>query len=285
MGVDIDRIPLATSRDNTWLHSLWGNVSTRNDIIARRFTKQQRQLEQERSQEATPGSTSQESASEQERERPPSHLPVDESERDSSPSTATPGEKRPRQDDYVIKTYTPQWGVLSNDAIVASAPPSAKEVGPDLCRHLMLALLSLAVPWAAAVIDKVAGFEVRAIRAEESLRNAEAEVERLGGQAFSLQTVWDQLRAKAANLRGRHLQRNDQLKAARKAIQKSQKLPVLTEERCFQMGYDEAVIKAHDVGLDHNLLLAEGELDPVAREGGQEEVLAISSGEDEDLSD
>lgn len=47
-------------------------------------------------------------------------------------------QKRGRTDDVVVKTYVPQWGVLENDAIIASAPAPTRDVGLDLCRGLVL---------------------------------------------------------------------------------------------------------------------------------------------------
>lgn len=73
------------------------------------------------------------------------------------------------------------------------------------------------------------------------------------------------------------------MKAGRKAVRKSKKLLDLSEERCYQIGYDQAVRKAHEVGLQHTLVLEEGDEDPVGRED-VDEVTAVSSGEDEDLT-
>lgn len=46
--------------------------------------------------------------------------------------------KRVRMDDDVVKTYTPEWGVLSTDGVVSSVPPTTHEVGPDIYRGLDL---------------------------------------------------------------------------------------------------------------------------------------------------
>lgn len=59
---------------------------------------------------------------------------------------------------------------------------------------------------------------------------------------------------------------------------------LLTEDRYFQFGLDEAVIKAHGLGFDHKLLLDEGMDDPFGREAPVD-VPEVSSGSDEDLSE
>lgn len=38
----------------------------------------------------------------------------------------------------MVRTYVPQWGVLSTDSIIARVSVAAKEVGPDLYRGLVL---------------------------------------------------------------------------------------------------------------------------------------------------
>lgn len=59
---------------------------------------------------------------------------------------------------------------------------------------------------------------------------------------------------------------------------------LLTEDRYFQFGYDEAVIKAHGLGLDHKLLLEEGMDDPVGHEVA-DVIPDVSSCSGEDLSE
>lgn len=44
----------------------------------------------------------------------------------------------PSNEADVIQTYTPQWDVLSTDSVCFRAPAAAREIGPDLCRGLML---------------------------------------------------------------------------------------------------------------------------------------------------
>lgn len=87
-------------------------------------------------------------------------------------------------------------------------------------------------------------------------------------------------------LRGRVDRRNQQLKTTRKSVRKLQKTLDLTEERCTQMGYDAAVLKAHQLGFDHVKMVdaSLGMTDPVGRVQ-VDEPLVVSSGEDEPLSD
>ena len=49
------------------------------------------------------------------------------------------------------------------------------------------------------------------------------------------------------------------------------------------MGYDEAVVKSHDLGWEHKQLLDVGMDDPVGREAADAPIV-VSSGEDEELS-
>lgn len=46
--------------------------------------------------------------------------------------------KRPRSENTELKVYSPQWSVLDTDRIIVPAPSSSKNVGPDLCRGLVL---------------------------------------------------------------------------------------------------------------------------------------------------
>lgn len=133
-------------------------------------------------------------------------------------------------------------------------------------------------------VGRVEQLQTRAFMAEEKLQRAEAELERVQGQVTALVTDRDNLRKDVDVLRLRLNKWNAQLKAARRASRKDKKLLELTEERCFQMGYDEAVRKAHALQWDHKLLLEEGMEDPVGRED-PEEAPVVSSDPDEDLSD
>lgn len=80
--------------------------------------------------------------------------------------------------------------------------------------------------------------------------------------------------------------RNQQLKVTRKNVRKLQKKLDLTEERCYQMGYDAALVKAHTLGFDHTQMIdaTMGMTDLVGRVT-PDEPLVVSSGEDEPLSD
>lgn len=136
--------------------------------------------------------------------------------------------KTTRRNEMELKVYAPQWGVLETDNMISPAPDSAKDVGPDLCRGLilpvdrpsfdkvndigacteMLAHLSMVsslpsyfifarllyvtfslvyfqgISWAAVVAERVEGMqarlrevdrlEVRAVKAEEDLRNSKS---------------------------------------------------------------------------------------------------------------
>lgn len=249
-------------------------------------------------------------------ERSPLPTPRTEPD-DREPSTQRErsSAKRPRLNEEVVRTYAPQWGVLSTDSVLNLCPKEAKKVGPDLCRGLilpedrqvyeetdpmaacteMLALLSMAVPWAASVTDKMQAaqsrlgqakdLELRAARAEASLERANLENDRLNGQASVLKADRDKLQTEVATLRARVQRRNDQLRTARKAVRKGQKQLELTEDRCFAMGFEDAVLKAHAADLDHKLILGEGDIDPVGREAVPDEAPMVPSEEDEALSE
>lgn len=288
-------------------------MSSREAIITRKMAKKANRPQQQWI--ATPRSTtSPEQRPNEEEERVPPYSPVPREEHQHGESS-THGRtvlKSPRQEDAVVKAYAPQWGVLSTDSVLKLCPKEPKEVGPDLCRGLMLpedrptyeatdpldacteilALFSMGVPWAAAFTDKVkdlttqiAPLELRAVRAEESLEKANWDNERLNGQAEVLASDREKLRAEVAALQTRNQGRDDQLKAARKALRKSQKLLELTEDRCFAMGFEDAVLKAYAAGFDHKQLLDEDAIDPVGREEIPDEVPVVSSGEDEAYSD
>ena len=100
-------------------------------------------------------------------------------------------------------------------------------------------------------------------------------------QIAEVRLLKEQLESKTARV-GR---RNEQLKSLRREARRARRLLEVTEDRCFQMGYDEAVSKASSVGLDYKLLLEEGMSDPVTREAIVDEPPSVSSGADEDLSE
>lgn len=158
-------------------------------------------------------------------------------------------------------------------------------------------VLFQATPWDAVITDRVEGIQAefkevkqlrtRAVKAEEDLRTAASELERVAGQATALATERDALKQQLeelTSLRTRVSRKNEQLKALRKALRKGKKILDLTEERCYQMGYYNAVHKAHSTGLDHILFLEVGMSDPIGRVD-VDKPLVISSGEDESLSD
>lgn len=105
------------------------------------------------------------------------------------------------------------------------------------------------------------------------------------GQLFVLKTERDALVEEVTTLRVRLALRNDQLKASQKTIRKSKKLLDLNEERCYHMGFDDAVKKSHTQGFDHKLLMSEGEVDHVGPDDGSDELPSVSFSEDEALSD
>lgn len=122
----------------------------------------------------------------------------------------------------------------------------------------------------------------RATAAEEELAKVRAENETLISQADVL--IKDKM--KLGEDLGQAQRRIDQwiiqMKASRKETRKLTKKLELTEERCFQFGYDHAVEKAHDLGWDHKLLLADYIVDPVDREAS-EGPLEVSSDFNENL--
>ena len=134
-----------------------------------------------------------------------------------------------------------------------------------------------------AQIKSMEQLKTRAVKAEEDLARAGRELETLNNQATGL--IEDKRRLEEDNeaLRRRVGRRNVSLKLTRKEKRKADKLLALTEERCYQMGYDDAVVKAHELGWDHAQLLDEGMGDPVGRTE-EDAVPEVSSGEDEDLS-
>ncbi|KAL8119713.1 hypothetical protein AgCh_016985 [Apium graveolens] len=98
----------------------------------------------------------------------------------------------------VIETYALKWGVQSSDSIVSRAPAAGREVGPDLCRGLMLtkdqsfmlqSTLRIPAPssWLAFLWMKgMVQMEVRATQAEEELGRVQKALEVSEGQASAL---------------------------------------------------------------------------------------------------
>ena len=112
-------------------------MSSRQAVIDRRLKKLQ---EAKEARERVEASNQTVSVS----ERPVIHSP----ERMATPVTSPPKEpegelpketrKRNRANEEMVKTYTPQWGVLATDSVALAAPQAALEVGPDLCRGMIL---------------------------------------------------------------------------------------------------------------------------------------------------
>lgn len=136
----------------------------------------------------------------------------------------------------------------------------------------------------AARLNAVDHMEPRDVTAREELKNVKDHNEFLVGQAEVLLGDKRKLTDDLGWARQKIAQKNSQLKHARKQIRKDQKLPLVTVKRYFQIGYDEAVIKANGLGLDHKLLLEDGMADRV---GPEEADVApdVSSGCDDDLSE
>lgn len=79
--------------------------------------------------------------------------------------------------------------------------------------------------------------------------------------------------------------RNSALKKSRKELRKTTMKLELTEERCFQMGYDEVVLKVHAQGWDHKAILDDDMDDPVGREAVDGPLVVSSCPDDEELSE
>ena len=92
------------------------------------------------------------------------------------------------------------------------------------------------------------------------------------------------LKGQVETLTKRVQRRNLALKAARRKEKKVKKILEKTEDRFLEIGYDEAVRRAHKEGLDHKLLLDEGASDPAGRED-PDEPQAVSSDPETDYSE
>lgn len=121
------------------------------------------------------------------------------------------------------------------------------------------------------------------VKDEEELGRRDKELEVVSGQAAALKTERDALREELKASHDRVAWRHDQLKVLRKDLRKPKKILILTEDRCYQFGFDEVVRNIHAQGWDHKLLLEEGDSDPVSRVD-PDEPLVVSSGEDEPSS-
>lgn len=132
-----------------------------------------------------------------------------------------------------------------------------------------------------AAVDQL---EARAVAAEEELKNVKNQNENLVGQAEALSNDKKKLTEDLGSTRQKIAKRNSQLKLAQKQSRKDQKLLLLTKKHYFQIGYDEAVIKAHGLGFDHKLLLEDDVADPVGREEADVDP-DVSFSSDEDLSE
>lgn len=159
------------------------------------------------------------------------------------------------------------------------------------CFSLFLAFQ--AAPWAPAITDKIQGMgariaaveqmETRAVVAEDELNKVRNQNEVLSGQADVLLADKQKLEEDLDKARKKILERNNQLKLARKQSHMDKKILLQDADRSFQFGFYEAVTREHGLGFDHKLLPDEGMDDPVGRETA-DEVPVVSSGSDKDLS-
>ena len=157
-----------------------------------------------------------------------------------------------------------------------------------------LSIYVQASPWAAAVTDKVQDMQkqmagvnaltIRANLAEDTLAALKTELDAAHQDLKDLRESEGRLKGQVDTLTRRVQRRNLALKAARKKEKKTRKLLEKTEDRFLDIGYDEAVRRAHKEGLDHKLLLDEGASDPVGRED-PDEPLVVSSDPETDYSE
>ncbi|KAK1360682.1 hypothetical protein POM88_045156 [Heracleum sosnowskyi] len=216
-----NRIPLAVSRDKTWLRALWGTVSTRSDMIKRLQAKNAQKLAA-----AAARKTAEDSAGTSTAASPPGETEhrasgaeeniidttVDDVEIiNVSDVGRTSAQKRPRvADGEAVSTYRPEWSIMTTDRFGVPAPAASKELGVDLCRAFVLpqdrpvydntdALgacselighVALVVPWVATVEQKVKdlGSQLRGLKlTEERAEAAEAQLDSLHKEVASLQ--------------------------------------------------------------------------------------------------
>ncbi|XP_074382658.1 uncharacterized protein LOC141724410 isoform X1 [Apium graveolens] len=118
---------------------LWSVFQTRN--VGKKSRKAEEKLALER---AAAGASHPENAD--------TRVPVPSHAHSPTPSLELTGKNRSEPSDLmadtrrrlrapggeVIETYALKWGVQSSDSIVSRAPAAGREVGPDLCRGLML---------------------------------------------------------------------------------------------------------------------------------------------------
>ncbi|XP_074352149.1 uncharacterized protein LOC141691316 [Apium graveolens] len=314
VDVSVKKLGPGEFREKDWLFSLW--VSSREALIERKKARAaERRAAEEAAKKAAEGRATPDPSKETaqtEMASPPRQSRA-ASEAEEGDGLEYMGEGNPsnrtRNQEGIVRSYLPGWGVLTSDHIVYPARQSTKEVASDLCHGLqlsvdlptfasasateacteLLSFLSLAAPWAAAVEDKVRDMETRmaevkelerrATVAEEELVRVKAHNEVLDGEATVLKE--DKSRLEKVNRRISH--RNVQLKRSRKELRKKQKQLDQTEERCFQFGADYVLEKAHGLNWDYKQLLDDNLEDPIGRSAI--EVPLISSGEDEELSD
>lgn len=121
------------------------------------------------------------------------------------------------------------------------------------------------------------------MRVEEELERTRKELEVVTGQTSSLKSDQELAEERLDASQARVAQRNIQLKATRRDLRKSGKLLLRTKDEFYRFSFDDVVRRAHSRGLDHKILLDEGESDPVDW-ADDDDPLIVSSGKDELLS-
>lgn len=120
--------------------------------------------------------------------------------------------------------------------------------------------------------------------AERELETVKNQNEVLSGQTDVLKADKTRLEEDLGKARKKTITWNGKLKAPWKQSRKDKKLLLQAEDRSFQFGFDEAVIKVHGLALDHKLLFEEDMEDPIGRET-TDVAPEVSSDPDPDLSE
>ncbi|KAK1404279.1 hypothetical protein POM88_003884 [Heracleum sosnowskyi] len=216
-----NRIPLAVSRDKTWLRALWGTVSTRSKMIKRLQAKNAQKLAAAAARENAEGLPETSTAANPPGETEHRSSVAEENIIDTTVDDVeiinvsdvgrTSAQKRPRgADGEAVSTYRPEWSIMTTDSFGAPAPDASKEIGVDLCRAFVLpqdrpvydntdALgacsesighVALVVPWVATVEQKVKdlGSQLRGLKlTEERAEAADGQLDSLHKEVASLQ--------------------------------------------------------------------------------------------------
>lgn len=158
-----------------------------------------------------------------------------------------------------------------------------------------------AVPWAAAVTAKVKDQAViiRGLKAE--VDSSKAKVDPLESRVKELEELSARSQEKEALLlqeKSDLLIRNEvlvgekqkwteakeadrlELRRLKKELKKVRKIISRSEDRGFSIGYDDAVIAAHQAGLDYKQILFNPDDDPILRPTAPDVPLVVSSDPD-----